>query len=239
MNPPYSSQTPPHSVTTSSFNAAFPALSLGARYRLFGLGVLLPLFILITVMIPLWLEHGVVFDRRWILLLHHYVSPVRNDLAITLAYLGGLPVSAGVGLLLVAGVSAIKHGQARRQWLVFLLTTLVGAVVVSWSMKLLCHRPRPELWPRLVQEYGASFPNGHSLYAMVLAYVGILLSWCTRWRRLVICLGGLWVVLMGLSRVYLGVHYPTDVIGGWLLGMIWVSLMYLGWAIRFDPQHRR
>ena len=238
MNPPYSPQTPQSPVTTSDLNSTFPALSSAARYRLCGLGVLLPLLMLIVVMMPLLLGYHWNFDRGWMLLTHHYASSVHDDLAVALAYLGGLPASVGVSLLLFAGVSTVKRGEARRQWLFFLLTTLIGAVAVSWSMKLLCHRPRPELWPRLVQDYGASFPSGHSLYAMVLAYVGVLLSWRTRWRRLVVCLGGIWVVLMGLSRVYLGVHYPTDVIGGWLLGMIWVSLMYLGWAIHFDPQRR-
>jgi len=231
MNPPYSPQTPP-----SPNSVYLPIPKAAGRYRLIGFGIVLPLLILIWVILSLLQQQSFVFDLRWMLALHHYASPVRNDLAVALAALGGLPIATVVAGLLCLGVYIRKRGQARRQWLWFLGSVCLGAVIIGWSLKLGLGRPRPELWPRLVQDYGASFPSGHSLYAAVLAYVGVLLSWQTRWRRLVICLSLLWVLLMGLSRVYLGVHYPSDVLGGWLLGLLWVSLVYVGWGIYFDPQ---
>jgi len=103
---------------------------------------------------------------------------------------------------------------------------MIGSVVLGWSLKVLMNRPRPELWPRLVQDYGASFPSGHSLYAATLATVLILVCWKTVWRWPSVIVGVVWLALMGMSRIYLGVHYPTDVVAGWVLGIAWVTVLY-------------
>ncbi|MFC6663182.1 phosphatase PAP2 family protein [Deinococcus multiflagellatus] len=95
-------------------------------------------------------------------------------------------------------------------------------------MKRIFQRPRPELWPHLVTAPGASFPSGHSTVAAALAAVCVLLLWRTRWRWSALWLGAAYYGLMALSRVVLGVHYPTDVLAAGLTALVWVMATYLG-----------
>ncbi|MFC6659727.1 phosphatase PAP2 family protein [Deinococcus multiflagellatus] len=103
------------------------------------------------------------------------------------------------------------------------LLGLGSAVGTAFVMKLLFHRARPELWPRLVAETGASFPSGHATVAAALATCVALLLWRTplRWPGAAACL--LYALLSGAARLALGVHYPSDVLAGWLTG--WVCVL--------------
>ncbi len=114
----------------------------------------------------------------------------------------------------------------------------LGALANS-TMKLVVARPRPDLLTPIVVEPGYSFPSGHSLSAMV-AYgvIAVLVarSGMPRPARVgIIGLLAALVALVGLSRVYLGVHYPTDVIGGWLMGFAWVTL-FAAASVPVDPR---
>ncbi|WP_410209695.1 phosphatase PAP2 family protein [Aquirhabdus sp.] len=155
---------------------------------------------------------------------HQFIHPFFDRVAIGLSYLGGLP--ACVILLALFTSYSVFIKSSWRTELTFLWVSMIGSVVLGWSLKLLINRPRPELWPRLVQDYGASFPSGHSLYAATLATVLIWVCWKTVWRWPCVIVGVVWFVLMGMSRIYLGVHYPTDVVAGWVLGIAWVTAVY-------------
>jgi membrane-associated phospholipid phosphatase len=193
------------------------------RQLLFYFCVLLPLLLLTFLTTELVHHHLFAFDLQLLGQIHQFANPILDDAAITMSYLGGMPVGS-VMLLVVLGYAYFR----RRQYILFILISLVGAVNVSWLLKVLMNRPRPMLWPRLVQDYGASFPSGHSVYAASFACVFILLFWQTRWCYIVMFLGLTWMLLMGVSRIYLGVHFPSDVLGGWALGWAWVFLVYLG-----------
>ena len=191
--------------------------------QLFSFCVLLPLLLLTFLTISL-LQHDLfAFDVQLLWQVHQFANPILDDAAITMSYLGGMPV--GIAMLLALLLYAYFR---RRQYILFIIISLVGAVNLSWLLKVLVNRPRPMLWPRFVQDYGASFPSGHSVYAASFACVFILLSWQTQWRYTVVFLGLTWMLLMGLSRIYLGVHFPSDVLGGWALGWAWVFVVYLG-----------
>jgi undecaprenyl-diphosphatase len=112
---------------------------------------------------------------------------------------------------------------------------VVGAVLSGWALsfllKLAFDRPRPELVPHLMRVYFSSFPSGHSMMsAVVYGTLGSLLSSLVTRRRLkfyFLAVAALAAGLVGVSRVYLGVHYPTDVLAGWSAGLAWSTLCWL------------
>lgn len=99
---------------------------------------------------------------------------------------------------------------------------------MGWLLKWWIARPRPQEMYHLVNSYGDSFPSVHSVYAATFACLAILIFDKHRSRAYIIWFAVLWLLLMGTSRVYLGVHYPTDVLAGWSIGLIWISLLWLG-----------
>jgi undecaprenyl-diphosphatase len=111
--------------------------------------------------------------------------------------------------------------QARRPDAIVLALGLVVSAGLGQALKQVFARPRPHLLPWLTVTHGWSFPSGHTLNAVTLAG---LLAWLmgrrlNGWRRVALYVGvGLWAVLVGLSRVYLGVHYPSDVLASLAAG---------------------
>jgi undecaprenyl-diphosphatase len=130
-----------------------------------------------------------------------------------------------VPLLLAVGLLARR---ARGSWrpLGFLAVPVVGATLTSTVIKLLVARPRP-VSGALVHALGYAFPSGHSTTgAVAWLSSAVVLGSLTRStaRRVVIsAVAAVVVMLIGVSRVYLGVHAPTDVLGGWALGALWLA----------------
>jgi undecaprenyl-diphosphatase len=109
-----------------------------------------------------------------------------------------------------------------------LLTTLLGSIVINRTAKLLLHRVRPHLWESLSPEFDFAFPSGHAMSSMTLVAALVILTWGTRWRWLVLSFGGLFVLAIGWTRLYLGVHFPSDILAGWMVSLAWaigVSLL--------------
>lgn len=189
--------------------------------------VILPLLLLLFITLHILQSALFDFDTHLIWQVHQFANPFYDQVAMALNYLGGMPTAIVLMLLLVWHSTYIKSKN-----ILFILTSVIGAISISWSLKVWVDRPRPMLWPRLVQDYGASFPSGHSVYAATCAGILMLLYWRTKWRFAVSGLALTWMLLMGLSRVYLGVHYPSDVLAGWALGWGWVFLVYFSLSQR-------
>lgn len=102
-----------------------------------------------------------------------------------------------------------------------------GAIATNAVLKLIFQRERPELWQLLTHESTYSFPSGHALITAALATTFILICWNTRFRWAGLLLGVAYTASVGISRLYLGVHYPTDVLAGWCLGIAWAILVAL------------
>lgn len=100
-----------------------------------------------------------------------------------------------------------------------------GAAVANVIIKLIFRRDRPSLWHALVSQPGYSFPSGHAMASSALVFSLLYISWNTRWRWVAIALGLPFFILVALSRLFFGVHYPSDVVGGWLASLLWVSLV--------------
>src|SRR4051812_27593042 len=113
----------------------------------------------------------------------------------------------------------------------FLVAATASGALVSLLLKNFYGRPRPELVPHLSQVFTSSFPSGHSMIAAVVYLtMGSLLASVVSKRTLKVYVLAVAVTLttaVGLSRVYLGVHYPTDVLAGWLAGLVWALLCWI------------
>ena len=142
-------------------------------------------------------------------------------------------VTAG---FLVAGWIWWRHHP--RLALAILLIVLVGRGLAE-AQKFLIARVRPDLEPHLVVVKTSSFPSGHATSSMIFYLtVALALTMGTRWHRPAAAIAVLLSLLIGTSRVMLGVHWPSDVIGGWAFGMLWVllTLRLAGRLLRADSE---
>jgi undecaprenyl-diphosphatase len=150
-----------------------------------------------------------------------------GETARDLTALGGVAVLTSVTIA-VAGFLLLNRKFAAMG---FVLTAVLGGLAISCLLKAGFARPRPQLVPHLCQVYDSSFPSGHSMMsAVVYLTLGALLSELIALRRLkfyLLALALLLAGLVGVSRVYLGVHYPTDVLGGWAAGLVWAVFCWL------------
>jgi undecaprenyl-diphosphatase len=140
--------------------------------------------------------------------------------------LGGTAVLT-LGVLAVTGFLALTR---KTHAAITVLVSVVSGMVLSQAIKWAYARPRPELVPHGMETYSASFPSGHSMMAAVVYLtLGALLARHQaqpRMRVYVLLVAVLLTVLVGISRVYLGVHWPTDVLAGWCLGAAWAILCW-------------
>ncbi len=117
----------------------------------------------------------------------------------------------------------------QKQWKsgLYLLTSMIGCFLISYSTKIFFSRPRPHLWELsypLPADY--SFPSGHALISLTFVVTLFLLFWSSRWRWLVGIIGGIFALVIASTRLYLGVHFPSDILGGWLLAIAWTTTVY-------------
>ncbi|MDO9439979.1 MAG: phosphatase PAP2 family protein [Beijerinckiaceae bacterium] len=151
--------------------------------------------------------------------------------------LGGTAVLGTITLFVVAFL--LISGKKRTALLV--TVSIIGGMILSNALKWTFDRPRPDLVPHGAEVYTLSFPSSHAMMsAVVYLTLGALLSrtqTSPRIRIYLLCCAVILTVLVGVSRVYLGVHWPTDVIAGWAVGGCWAlaSWMLALWMQRAGP----
>src|SRR5262245_565562 len=135
--------------------------------------------------------------------------------------LGSTVVLALMVLVIVGFLAMTRRAYAA----LTVLISVIGGVLVSQGLKLAFARPRPDLVPHGTEVYTASFPSGHAMMAAVVYLTLGALPARTQPSRSVkgyiLTVAVVLAVLVGVSRVYLGVHWPTDVLAGWVLGGVW------------------
>ena len=154
---------------------------------------------------------------------------------LDLTAIGG-PTVLGLVVLSVVGFLAL---QGRYRTALVVLITAASGEVANVAMKNAFLRPRPTVVPHLRDVASTSFPSGHAMESAIiyLTLGAMLMRLAERRVTKLYCIGmAIFVTfLVGVSRVYLGVHYPTDVIGGWIFGFLWASLCWLV-SQRFEEQ---
>jgi undecaprenyl-diphosphatase len=133
--------------------------------------------------------------------------------------------------LMVLAIVGFLGMTRRRNAAVAVLLSVIGGVIVSQGAKLAFARARPELVPHGADVYTASFPSGHAMMAAVVYLtLGALLARTQSGRSVktyILAVAVTLTILVGASRVYLGVHWPTDVLAGWALGGTWALVCWL------------
>ncbi len=131
-------------------------------------------------------------------------------------------------------VIATLTATSRRRAAVFLGVAVGAALLLDPLLKVVFGRTRPPAGNAATVVSGLAFPSGHSLASATLALAVVVVAWPTRWRLPAAAVSLTFAVLMGLSRVYLGVHWLTDVLGAWTLAVAIVG----GTALVIPPHAR-
>ena len=149
----------------------------------------------------------------------------------------------GIGalVLFILAVSGYLWIERKTRMMGFLIASTSSGIAISSGLKYLFNRPRPEIVPHLSIVYTSSFPSGHSmLAAVVYLTLGSLLAATasrTALKIYILSVAVILTIIVGVSRVYLGVHYPTDVLAGWIAGLIWSLFCWL--VARWLQRHRQ
>lgn len=134
-------------------------------------------------------------------------------------------------LIFTSAVAVFLAVRRQSHALALVVVSTGGGFILAQALKLVFSRPRPDLVPHLAVVSSSSFPSGHSMFsAVVYLTLGALLSQLVEERALKAYFLGVACFLtfvVGLSRVYLGVHYPTDVLAGWSAGLAWALVCWM------------
>jgi len=190
---------------------------------LWFVGLLLPLWGFASLVGELHERKGFPFDAPVLNMLHALATPTLDRffaLTSKLGYLWGVVPLDLMVLLWLALRRRFRDG-------LFFGIAVAGSAVLNIVAKHHFARLRPDLWLPLAPETTYSFPSGHAMASTTLGMALIILCWPTRWRWPITVASLVFVLLVGASRVYLGVHYPSDILAGWSASIAWVFGMYL------------
>jgi membrane-associated phospholipid phosphatase len=192
-----------------------------ARWQLllvlfFGVG--LPLVAFGSLAEDVYTVGGMGWDEpilRWV---HRHATPGLDAAMIFISAIGyAYGVVPLAFVVFVALLVVRRRGNA-----LFWGVAMGGTSALNMGAKAFFRRDRPDLWLSPAPEHTYSFPSGHAMGSMALVAAVAVLAWPTRWRWWAILGGGAFTLLVGFSRVYLGVHYPSDVLAGWSAALAWV-----------------
>lgn len=170
-------------------------------------------------------DEAMVFDNAISSWVQGFRTPMLTQAMTDLTALGSISVIGAMFLVMASILMTYKDYRG----IFYLMTVLAGAGVLPTTLKLIFKRPRPELTNQLVTVTDYSFPSGHSFGATAL-YIGLAYyaaKYAQSWRQEIFfyLLGMLLIITVGTTRIYLGVHYPTDVLAGISGGIAWGLLV--------------
>ncbi|MBD2360605.1 phosphatase PAP2 family protein [Anabaena minutissima FACHB-250] len=162
-------------------------------------------------------EGGFPWDLQILVMVHSLAQSQLDVFAAILTKFGSfrtiLPILSVIVLILLV--------QSRWRSLTYLLITAAGSATINRTAKEFWHRVRPDLWTSVAPEFDYSFPSGHAMTSMTLIAILVVLTWGSSWRWLTVILGSMYLLAIGWTRLYLGVHFPSDIIAGWMVAIAW------------------
>jgi undecaprenyl-diphosphatase len=195
--------------------------SYGGRLALLFLGLLLPLYLFASLVTEVREDGILPFDQPIMLWLHQLATPQVDAFFVAVSQLG---TSWGVipfDILLFAFLMLRKR---YREGLFFALA-VGGSELLNLAAKQHFARIRPDFWVSVAPETTYSFPSGHAMGSATLAAALVVLCWRTRFHWPAVTLAPAFALMVGLSRIYLGVHFPSDILAGFAAGVAWVIAM--------------
>lgn len=164
------------------------------------------------------------FDKPALLYLHGHSSAFMDSIMTVMTNAGSGPVLFALCMLL----AAILLARNNRTGAAYVATCLTGSALLNQACKHLFARARPDLWLSSLPETSFSFPSGHAMNSMALCAALVIVLWQGKWRVAALSCGAVFVLLVGISRLYWGVHYPSDIVAGWACGIAWTcSVKYV------------
>jgi membrane-associated phospholipid phosphatase len=201
----------------------FQLIPLIAAIGTVGLAVCLVILLGLSCLCQeVWEKEAFGFDTTVLLWLHQWANPVLDAVMIKVTTLGNPEF---VVVVVVFGLGWLWWRQHRLEAKVFAIACL-GALILNQGLKLCFAKPRPQLWTRLIAESSYSFPSGHALGSLVLyGFLAYILSiQFPRFAHWIYGVAAGIIAAIGVSRLYLGVHWPTDVVAGYAVGFLWLMV---------------
>lgn len=162
-------------------------------------------------------EDGFFWDLPVLVAIHTTSQAQLDVFAVTLTKFGSFPVV----LFIISLIGLVLLSVRRWRSLIYLLTTILGSALINRTVKELMHRVRPQLWNSPSPELDYAFPSGHAMTSMTLVAALAFLTWGTAWSWLIVVFGSLYVLAIAWTRLYLGVHFPSDILAGWMVSVAW------------------
>ena len=160
------------------------------------------------------------FDQTILLWIHQFANPTIDRIMLTTTGLGNPNTVVAIAVITLAILWWRHYYQEAK---IFLIDCF-GGVILSYGLKIVFSKSRPDLWQSAITETSFSYPSGHALGSTILyGFLAYVLA--TRYPQLSLLIYPFAVLLIGaigLSRLYLGVHWPTDIIAGYSIGFLWV-----------------
>lgn len=196
-------------------------LPLLLTIRVAGLGLAaLALWVFAKIADEILEKESYAFDQEILLAIRRIHSPVLDRIMLGLTFLGE-PMTL---LILVLGIGLWLLRKQHRSQATTLAIAALGGVGLNFILKQVFRRARPLLWERLIDINTYSFPSGHAMVSLVvLGTIGYILAVnFQRFRYWIFGVTLLLILGIGFSRLYLGVHWPTDIIAGYAAGFVWL-----------------
>lgn len=195
---------------------------LNWRWLIIFLVVLASAYIFVDLSGDVWLNEGFTWDIPIILSIHQSSSPLLDTIFTMIT-----DTSGPIGIMIPVAIASLWLWRRNERFqMATVIFSTVGMGIITSVLKLIFQRPRPDVFPPLVPQVSYSFPSGHTGSAVAFyGLMGVLLWHEGYYVAAVLC--WVWVILVMLSRIYLGAHYPSDVLASLALGIIWVVLLVL------------
>lgn len=191
---------------------------------LFLLGIVLPLILFFVLVDNINNISFLTAERAFLWSLRTYAEPMIGEIADEVST-----------LVTVISLCILAYLMYLRLWRVafFWLVAIGGAAILGSLIKTVIQRTRPDLWLAVFPHTSFGFPSGHATQSMAIALASVILLRGKNWAPMAVAAGVGFVLLVGASRMYLGYHYPTDILAGWMLSFAWVTAVAMLFNARY------